>query len=252
VIAIGPETTAENPMDRLRSSRQAGTVRLAAPASYARHVLGPALASFRAQYPRIEVDLLVVDDGADIVHGDADIALCVGRGPDLPTGAHRIGTARMALYASAAYLARRQMPRHPSELHAHDCLTCDAIQPRRHWALRHALTGEACDAAVNSVLHSNSIDAVASAAIHGAGIVMLPDLLAGDLVWEAQLQPVLGGWQAEPLSVHLACIARPQLARVRKLMDHLLEAIDAADAEITLPAPAARIPLPLRAVEALA
>jgi DNA-binding transcriptional LysR family regulator len=240
-------------MHRLRSSTDAGAVRLAAPVSYGRHVLAPALASFRALYPGVTGDLRITGDGTDGVDDDADIVLRVGRDLRMSPIARRVGTARLALYASPAYLARRGMPRHPSELPAHDCLTCDAVQPRPRWALRHAPTGESHEAAIEGVLSSDSIETLAVAAIHGAGIVMLPDLLAGDLVWEAQLQPVLQGWEAEPWGIHLACSPQRQhLLPVRKLMDHLIDAIAEMGTEIPLPSPAAQAPMRLRAVEALA
>ena len=88
-------------------------------------------------------------------------------------------------------------------------------------------------AALSSAPRSNSSDAVTAAATHGMGIVMLPDLLATDLVRQGRLQPVLPGWQAPPIGIYLAYGSRHQPLRVRKLLDHLLEAIPAMTGQRT-------------------
>jgi len=221
-------------MSSLSVSEAAGTVRLVAPVSYGRQMLGPALASFRVMYPKVSVDLRMTDDCADAADDEADLALCVGRGPRLSLIARRIGAAPLGLYAAPSYLARRGAPRHPSDLHEHDCLTCDGIRPGQSWEFRHAATQELHAAPVRGVLSSNSIETVTSAAMHGAGVALLPELLAHDGVEQARLQPVLPGWQAEPLSIYLAYSSRQhQPLRVRKLIEHLLEAVAAPGAAMS-------------------
>jgi len=80
--------------------------------------------------------------------------------------------------------------------------------------------------AVSGVLHSNNADTLTSAAIHGAGIALLPGFLVSDLLEHKTLQPVLPGWEAEPLGVYLAYSSRQhQPVRVRKLMDHLRDTL---------------------------
>jgi LysR family transcriptional regulator for bpeEF and oprC len=226
-------------MSSLSVSEAAGTVRLVAPASYGRQMLGPALASFRVMHPKVLVDLRMTDDCADVVDDEADLALCVGRDPRQSLIARRVGMARLGLYAAPSYLARRGTPRHPSELQSHDCLTCEGMRQGTSWEFHHASTRQQQAVTVRGVLSSNSVEALTSAAIHGAGIALLPDLLVGDFVQHARLQPVLQAWQAEPLGVYLAYSSRQhQPLRVRKLIDHLLEAIAAIGDAVAPPPPA--------------
>lgn len=210
----------------LSASEAAGSVRLAAPAAYGRQVLVPALAHFSMLHPRIHVDLRVNDDGADLLADEADLALCLGPQLRQTLIARRVCIAQLGLYAAPSYVARKGAPRHPAELSAHDCLGADG-GAGLHWELRHAATQEVQLAAFDAALRSNSPDTVTSAALHGMGIVLLPDLLATDLVRQGRLQPVLPGWQAAPVGVYLAYGSRHQPLRVRKLLDHLLEAIPA-------------------------
>ncbi|HJV62069.1 MAG TPA: LysR family transcriptional regulator, partial [Albitalea sp.] len=97
-------------MSSLSASEAAGSVRLVAPASYGARLLGPALASFRELYPKVTIDLRMSDDGIDLIDDEADLALCVGRDLRLSLIARRVGVARLGLYASSAYLARRGAP----------------------------------------------------------------------------------------------------------------------------------------------
>src|SRR5688572_8255867 len=197
----------------LSASEAAGSVRLAAPASYGRQVLVPALAHFSMMYPRIQVDLRLNDDGADLLDDEADLALCLGPQLRQTLIARRVCIAQLGLYAAPSYVARKGAPRHPAELSSHDCLGGDGTG--MHWELRHAATQEVQLAALSAALRSNSPDAVTSAAIHGMGIALLPDLLATDLVRQGRLQPVLPGWQAAPVGVYLAYGSRHQPLRVR-------------------------------------
>jgi DNA-binding transcriptional LysR family regulator len=207
----------------LSVSEAAGSVKLVAPVSYVRQMLVPALASFRMKFPRIVVDLRVTEDNIDVIGDEADLALCVGRDLGLSMVARRIVTANLSLYAAPSYVARRGAPRHPSDLAAHDCLTCEGLGPGVGWEFQHALTREQQVPPIKGVLHSNNAETVTSAALHGAGVVLLPDLLAFDLVRQGRLQPVMTGWHAEPLGVFLAYSSREhQPVRVRKLIDHLL------------------------------
>jgi LysR family transcriptional regulator, regulator for bpeEF and oprC len=209
----------------LSAVEAAGTVRLVAPAAYGRQVLVPALARFWLMHPRIHVDLRINDDAADVLDDDADLALCLGPQLRQTLIARRVCVAQFGLYAAPSYVARKGAPRHPSELQAHDCLSCDGLGQGAHWELRHAGSHEVQLATLAPAMRSNSAETVTGAAVHGVGIVLLPDLLAADLVRQGRLQPVLPGWQAEPVAVYLAYGSRHQPLRVRKLLDHLLEAI---------------------------
>src|SRR5262249_37619304 len=62
---------------RLKASEPAGVIRMAAPALFARHYLGPALAAFRARYPQVQVDLQLCEGPVNAVLEEVDVALCL-------------------------------------------------------------------------------------------------------------------------------------------------------------------------------
>ena len=78
-------------------------------------------------------------------------------------------------------------------------------------------------------MHANQIEVLADAAVHGAGIVMLPAFLAQAAEAQGQLRRILPGWRVAPLSLHLTYNSRRnQPMSVRKLIEHLVETLGTA------------------------
>lgn len=205
-----------------------GVVRVVAPASYASALLAPSIAEFRSLHPKIAVELRAADDDAETIDDDADVALCVGRAIRPTLIARHVGTTSQKLYASPSYIARHGMPVHPSDLSLHECLTWSGPRRGQGWALRHAASGVPYQVAVDSAAHSNSLQVIVSAVLHGSGVALLPHVIAQELVRQQRLAPIMHAWQADPLDVCLAYSSRRhQPLRVRRLVDHLRESLAA-------------------------
>ncbi|WP_372436354.1 LysR substrate-binding domain-containing protein, partial [Pandoraea sputorum] len=65
----------------------------------------PVVAEFLAQYPEIDVSLLLTDRVVHLMDEQADVALRIGHLPDSSMVASRIGTVRRVVCASPNYLA---------------------------------------------------------------------------------------------------------------------------------------------------
>lgn len=230
----------------LAASDAAGTVRLAAPVSYARRCLGPALASFAAAHPRIGVELRFADGALDGLDGDADLVLCRAQALRPAMVARRVAEAEVGLYAAPDYLARHGVPAHPQALAAHGCLAGDEAATGGVWRL-HRGGGDGRDAAsvpVRGGVRSNDAELLIGAAVHGAGVVLQPAFMVDDAVAAGRLLRVLPGWRGEPFTLHLASLSRHRPQAVRLLADHLANALGSA-----APAAAARdAPWPPRPV----
>lgn len=201
----------------------AGEIRMTVPQSFVREV-SAAVAGFIAHYPQARVDLQLRDTPGDLVQEGIDLAMRIAW--DLPDTlvARRIGKAPIALYGSPDYLARRGVPRHPSDLSDHDCLRYNGFGKSIAWPLEHPETQERIVPNVAGKLVTNSGEALLSAALHGAGIVVLPWFLAEQAVREGRLQPVLTEWRAPDLELFLTYRSRRnQPRRVRALIDWLAQ-----------------------------
>jgi DNA-binding transcriptional LysR family regulator len=165
VRAVGFELSAE---DRGLD----GTVVITATEPIAAGLVVPALAAFRAKHPRIALELVTDIRALDLSRREADIALRLIRPAQGDLKLRRLGAVGYALYASAAYLERRGVPR--AGFAGHDLIDWPVdytVIPQVPWLRAHA-----ADATV--VLRSSSAMTRLAAAAADAGIALLPRLVA--------------------------------------------------------------------------
>lgn len=228
-------------LSSLSASEPSGTVRLAAPAAFARRRLGPVLGAFMARYPKVWVDLRTRDDLVDVFDDEVDLMLSLRGDLRASLIARQVGAAEVGVYAAPAYLARHGTPGHPDELGGHNCLTCEDIAGGSTWTLRRADGDAVCELPVKGSMRCSHADVLVGAALHGAGIVLLPRFLVEEALAQGSLQPLLPQWTCEALSIHLAWGARRNLPLgVRKLIDHLAQAFGAEERIVAPPVPQAR------------
>lgn len=89
-----------------QDQRPSGTIRITATDMLAVGVLPPHLAAFRAEWPRIELELLVSDSVLDLTRREADVALRVGNPVQDTLVGRRVGRMAFAVYASVRLQAR--------------------------------------------------------------------------------------------------------------------------------------------------
>ena len=111
----------QNARDTGGSTR--GQLRITMP-EYAYHtVLAPYVASFRAAWPDIELELIISDAFVDLAGAGVHAGIRSGELVSQDMVALRISDPLpVAVYASPAYLARRGTPAHPRDLLGHDCI----------------------------------------------------------------------------------------------------------------------------------
>jgi DNA-binding transcriptional LysR family regulator len=152
-----------------------GSVRLTLPGPIAGHVVIPAISSFKAAHPEIDLVLLATTRVLDLARDEADVAVrnVVPQGSGIVS--RRVARIATALYASRDYLKRRGTPIAHS-LAGHDFLDfahSTYAQAPLDWlpqAVREA----------NVVLRADDPMLLIQAAAAGLGIAALPAVLAED------------------------------------------------------------------------
>ena len=177
-----------------------GLIRITAPMTLGLLGVTPLLAEFLAAHPGIEVDLHLSDARLDIVAEGYDIALRIADLPDSSLRSRRLGPIYAHVVAAPAYLARRGTPTHPAQLGEHACLGYTNV--RGPWRF---LGPGGAEVAVRPTgpLRSNSGDALLPALRGGLGIAVLPDFIVGPDLARGTLVPILTGWSAPPIALHL-------------------------------------------------
>jgi DNA-binding transcriptional LysR family regulator len=213
-------------LSSLSAKEASGIVRLAAPAAFARHLIGPALADFMCRFPLVEVDLRTRDGLVDLFDDEVDVMLCLRNDLRESLIARRVGSARVGVFAAPAYLARRGEPLHPDDLADHNCLSCDDIAGGASWRMSGIGDGALRDVPAKGSMRCSHADVLVATALHGAGIALLPHFMVDEIVAQGGLKPLLSGWVCEPLPIQLAWGSRRNLPLgVRKLIDHLAAAL---------------------------
>src|SRR6202171_228649 len=105
-----------------RHASPSGRVRVEVPTLMARLVIVPALPSFFARYPDIELELGCSERRADLIEEGIDCAVWSGELEDSTLIARRVGLLYFGTCASPSYLAAHGQPRHPDDLASHRCI----------------------------------------------------------------------------------------------------------------------------------
>ena len=171
-----------------RASQPSGLVRVNASTPVLNHLLAPLVADFLDAYPLIRLELMSGEMVVDLIEERADVAIRVGPLSDSTLNARRLGTSRLRLVASPAYLGRHGMPANATDLRHHRLVGFTAPESLNHWAVRHDL-GEGLT--IEPTISASSGEAVRHLALQGAGIASLSEFMTHDDVVAGRLVQVL-------------------------------------------------------------
>lgn len=204
------------------ASAPKGELVVAAPIVFGRlHVL-PVIAKFLAQYPEINVRLVLSDRNADIVSDSIDVAVRIGGLPDSSLQAARAGFVRRVVCGSPAYFARKGTPKSPDDLPKHDIVSFDAMVASG-WTFPAQGRKRVMTVALHPRLVVNTAETAVDAAIAGVGLTRVLSYQAQRSVGDRKLAIVLQEFEPEPLPVNIVYAAQGQLARkTRAFIDFAL------------------------------
>ncbi|WP_340588857.1 LysR family transcriptional regulator [Erythrobacter alti] len=99
-----------------------GTIRFAAPSSFAQLYIAPILPEFLERQPEIDLDLRLSDAQFDLLDGSFDLALRYGTLEDSSLKARKLADTTDVLCAAPEYLARSGSPERPADLADHSLI----------------------------------------------------------------------------------------------------------------------------------
>lgn len=203
-----------------QSRQPRGWVRVACSSVLAEHLLIPSLAELHPRYPQLRVELLVDDRMADMVRDGIDIAIRTGPPLTDTVVARPLGTLARALYAAPAYLQAHGAPARPDDLHQHRLITNSSVAFLNHWPF--TVDGQPRVWLAEGHWRSGSTATTARMALQGLGIARLATLVAGPLVRQGLLVPVLADCvDLQPTPIHAVTLSRRhRLPKVQVCIDH--------------------------------
>jgi DNA-binding transcriptional LysR family regulator len=191
--------------------KPAGRIRISSVDHAAQTILWPRLATFLAEYPDVQVEVVSDNTLMDIVSEGFDAGIRMGErlardmialpiGPDI----------RMAVVATPGYFAKHGKPRGPEDLSKHNCINLRLPTLGGIYAWEFEKAGREINIRVEGQLTVNDIGVIRRAALEGVGLAFIPeDYVASDLV-AGELVEVLAAWSPPFPGYHLYYPSRRQ------------------------------------------
>jgi DNA-binding transcriptional LysR family regulator len=205
-----------------RRGTLSGPVRIAAPVTFGRLHLGPALYPFLKANPDIALTLDIDDRRVDPSSDGYDAIIRNGPIADSRLIAWKLAPSRRLLVASPDYLARHGTPSSLAELEGHRGLfyTNRGVADWRFEVPEGSVVVRAILA-----MGMNNGDMLRDAALAGLGIALLPAFIAAPPVAEGKLVEIDVGRRPEPEFIYMAHPeGRRPSAKLRAIADHLRQA----------------------------
>ncbi len=200
-----------------RRTEPSGRLRLTAPVMYGRMHLAPIVADFMAKYPRMEIELLLLDRIIDLVEEGVDVALRIGNLPDSTLVAVPAGTTRRVVCAAPSYLKQAGVPKSPADLVDHRCIVFSGLSRGSDWSFAGKRSAQVD---VHPVLRTNQFDVAIDACLRGLGCGQFLSYQVDSLLNAGKLKRVLGEFEPAPLPIHVVYPhGRHVSANVRAFMD---------------------------------
>ncbi|ABE42482.1 LysR substrate-binding domain-containing protein [Polaromonas sp. JS666] len=178
-----------------------GELSITAPVGFGRQHLQPVATEFLRAYPDIDLRLLLVDRMVDLVGEHLDLAVRISTLSDSGQVARSVGEIKMIVFGAPGYLKARGMPKHPSELVRHSCISWTSLGPYKAWLFREG--GLEAMFPIRARLTTTTPESAITAAVAELGLVQATSYQAEDAVRSGLLIPVLRDFEALPTPVSL-------------------------------------------------
>lgn len=214
ILTIGPHLDGiEQGLAALSDLRDkpAGTIRITTVDHAAETILWPKLGEYLAQYPDVEVDLIIDNNLVDIVADRFDAGIRMGERVARDMIAVRVGPEiRMAAVATPAYFAAHPKPKIPQDLAAHNCINLRLQTLGGVYVWEFEQGPREINVKVEGQMTVNDIAVIRKAALASVGLAFIPqDFVQADLDSGALIR-VLEDWTPPFPGYHLYYPSRRQ------------------------------------------
>jgi DNA-binding transcriptional LysR family regulator len=197
----------------------AGNIRLSAGEHATRAVLWPKLKPFLAQYPQINVELIIDNAFTDIVDGRFDAGVRLGERVQQDMIAIKIGPDfRMIVVGSPEYFKTNPVPIVPQDLQQHKCINLSLPTLGGIYVWEFEKEGVERKVKVSGQLTFNHLQERIDAAESGFGLTCVPEDVVQDQLQSGSLIQVLDDWCQEFTGYHLYYPSRKQHTHVFSLL----------------------------------
>lgn len=203
-----------------RRGTLSGPLRIAAPVTFARLHLGPALYPFLRSHPEIQLTLDLDDRRIDVASSGHDAIIRHGVIDDTRLVAWTLAKSHRLLTASAAYLSEHGTPQTLEDLRHHRGIFY-TNRGAADW--RFQTSSGPVSVQARGMFGVNNGDMMRDAAIAGLGLAMLPAFIAGPAIKAGELVAVPLDVEPDEEFLYMAhAQGRNPSAKLRALREHLV------------------------------
>lgn len=182
---------AEEAMARHRE-RPAGRLRVDAASPFVLHCIVPHVKAFAASYPEITLELTSNERIVDLLEQRVDIAIRIGALQDSTLHARALGSSRLRVMASPAYLAEHGEPRDIEDLMRARLIGFTAPESLNDWPLSDTREGRnASFVSIRPAVAASSGETIRQLALDGGGIACLAEFMTAADVRAGRLRTIL-------------------------------------------------------------
>src|SRR5271166_1659494 len=143
-------------------SEPSGLIRVNAPLTFGVLQLAPLWGRFCDENPKVSLDVTLTDRVVDLVEDGFDIAVRISTLPSSTLVSRKLGSTRLLLCASNAYLEKHGVPRKPADLAAHRVISYTYLSTQDEWQFTGPSGTE--NVRINACIHTNNGDTCRRAA----------------------------------------------------------------------------------------
>ena len=207
-----------------RHATPTGRLRVDVPTLMARSVIVPALPSFFARYPDIDIQLGCSERRADLIEEGIDCAVWSGELEDSTLIARRVGQLYFGTCAAPSYLVAHGQPRHPDELNEHRCINHFSPRTGKIFDWVFAKNGIRVQTSLRGHIALDDENSYVTAAEAGLGVAQIPAFVLKEAMERGSLELVLGDWFPEPAPLHVVYPENRHLSsKIRVFVDWVAE-----------------------------
>lgn len=199
-----------------------GRIRISVPYLFGTRLLDPLLLEFSEAHPGVFLEVNFSDRLVNLIEEGFDLAIRVGQMSNSSLIAKKLLDYGGSFCASPEYLKKHGTPTHPNDLaHGHVQILYKGDSER--WAFQE--NGRPISVKLPAVMSTNNGEFIASAAIKGRGLCLLPEFICNRALKDGRLVTVLSEFVTnERLPVHAVYPDTRHLTkRVSALIEFLVE-----------------------------
>lgn len=197
-----------------------GQLTVTAPVLFGQLFVMPTVVEYLNAYPKTNINTVFLDRVVNLLEEGVDVGVRIGELPDSSMRAKKVGTVRLALVASPAYIAVNGIPKHFSHLNQHSTIETQSGSLNPEW--KFIENGKSYSHQIKSRLKVTTNQAAIQAAEAGFGIARVISYQVAPQLASGKLKFVLSAFELPPLPINIIHREdRLSSAKVRAFIDLL-------------------------------